>query len=191
TAVLSTPCTAPFMGAAAAWAATQAASTTFRTFAAIGVGMALPYLVLAAFPQLVARVPRTGPGNELLKQVMGLLMLAAAAYFVGVGISGLVVSPPDPPTRLHWWPVVGFIALAGLWLAWRMFVIRTTTTKRVAFAMVDLVMAVGSIYAGVRVTDRGPIDWTYYTPERFENAKAAGQVVVMDFTAEWCLNCKA
>ncbi len=55
TAVLSTPCTAPFMGAAAAGAVTQRPSIALAVFAAIGFGMALPYFILAAFPKLVQR----------------------------------------------------------------------------------------------------------------------------------------
>ncbi|MDP4979104.1 MAG: protein-disulfide reductase DsbD family protein, partial [Desulfobacterales bacterium] len=65
-AILSTPCTAPFMGAAAAWASTQAAPTTLATFAAIGTGMALPYLVLSASPALVRKMPKTGPASVLI-----------------------------------------------------------------------------------------------------------------------------
>ncbi|MEE2972952.1 MAG: cytochrome c biogenesis protein CcdA, partial [Planctomycetota bacterium] len=83
TAILSTPCTAPLMGAAAAWATTQSPATVLAVFGAIGSGMALPYLVLSAFPDLVKRMPRTGPASEVVKQVMGLLLLAAGLYFVG------------------------------------------------------------------------------------------------------------
>lgn len=43
----------------------------------------------------------------------------------------------------------------------------------------------------MRLTDKGPIDWIYYTPERFNEAVKQRKIVVMDFTAEWCLNCKA
>ncbi len=57
-------------------------------------------------------MPRTGPASELIKQVMGLLMLAAAAYFVGVGVSGALVSPPDPPSRAYWW-FVGLLRRRG------------------------------------------------------------------------------
>ena len=63
TAVLSTPCTAPFMGAAAAWAATQAPILTLTVFGSIGFGMAAPYLVLAAYPQLVDKMPRAGAAS--------------------------------------------------------------------------------------------------------------------------------
>ena len=190
TAVLSTPCTAPFMGAAAAWAATQYPATTLLTFAAIGGGMAAPYLALSVFPALVDRMPRTGPASELIKQVMGLLMLAAAAYFVGVGLSALVVTPPDPPGTGYWWPVMAFGAAAGFWLVYGTLQITARTGRRAVYGCLGAALVVFSAIGAVRFTDKGPIDWIYYTPARFEEALEDGRVVVMDFTAEWCLNCK-
>jgi thiol:disulfide interchange protein len=191
TAVLSTPCTAPFMGAAAAWAATQSAGTTLTTFAAIGAGMALPYFALSASPELVKKMPRSGPASELIKQVMGLLMLAAAAYFVGVGLSAIFDRPPDPPSRLYWWVVMAFVAAAGIWLAIRTIRIASAPAKRVGFAALGVLLLAGSSLGAVRLTDEGPIPWVHYTPERFDRAIRNGKVVVMDFTAEWCLNCKS
>ncbi len=191
TAVLSTPCTAPFMGAAAAWAATQSPTTTMGTFAAIGAGMALPYLVLSSAPGLVKKMPRTGPASELIKQVMGLLMLAAAAYFVGIGLSAALNRPPDPPSRLYWWVVMFFVAAAGGWLAWRTLRISRAPVRRVAFTLLGLVLVVGSGWGATRLTSDGPIRWVHYTPDRFQAALQDGKVVVMDFTAEWCLNCKS
>ncbi len=190
TAVLSTPCTAPFMGAAAAWAATQHPATTLVSFAAIGSGMALPYLLLGAFPAWVSRMPRTGPASQLIKQVMGLLLLAVGAYFVGVGLAGVLVNPPDPPTLMYWWPVMGFIAAAGGWLAYRTMRITDSIPQRVLFVGVGLLVMAGSVYGGMRLTQTGPIQWVPYTPQRFTQALQDEQVVVMDFTAEWCLNCK-
>ena len=191
TAVLSTPCTAPFMGAAAAWAATQEPATTLITFGAIGAGMAIPYLVLSAFPALVSKMPRTGPANELLKQVMGLFMLAAAVYFIGVGLSGVLQTPPDPPTRMYWWPVMGLIIAAGAWMTWRMVKIAGAAPRTFVLGTFGLLFIAGGIYGGFALTDAGRIKWVYYTPERFEQAMKEGNVVVLEFTAEWCLNCKA
>ena len=191
TAVLSTPCTAPFMGAAAAWAATQDVAVTLATFTAIGVGMAAPYLVLAAFPALARKMPRTGPASELIKQVMGLLMLAAAAYFIGTGLSGMMATAPDPPSKLYWWVVMAFVAAAGLWLGYRTIQITKVPLKRFSFAALGLVLASFAVMGGRSLMDEGPIKWVYYTPERFQTAVDEGNVVVMDFTAEWCLNCKS
>ena len=190
TAVLSTPCTAPFMGSAAAWAAGQHPATTLTTFAAIGFGMAFPYFLLSSWPGLVDRMPRTGPASELIKQVMGLLLLSAAAYFIGVGLSGWWVSPPDPPSIAYWWPVMGFIAAAGVWMGYRTVRMTKSRTQRVVFTTLGVVLVVGSAYGASRLTDHGPIKWVYYTPQRFDAATGQGKVVVMDFTAEWCLNCK-
>ncbi len=190
-AILSTPCTAPFMGAAAAWAATQAPLITLSTFTAIGAGMALPYLVLSAVPNLVNRMPKTGPASELIKQVMGLFMLAAAAYFIGVGISALLSSPPNPPSKMFWWPVMVLIAAGGAWLAIRTLQLASGKAIKIIFVGLGLILIALPLWGAVRLADKGPIDWIHYTPERFEEALKNKKVVVMDFTAEWCLNCKA
>ena len=190
-AVLSTPCTAPFMGAAAAWAATQTPLITLSTFTAIGGGMALPYLLLSAFPNLVDRMPKAGPSSELIKQVMGLFMLAAAAYFLGVGISALLSSPPNPPSKLFWWPVMILVAAGGAWLAIRTLQLASRKATQTIFVGLGLVLIALPIWGAVRLSDKGPIDWVHYTPTRFESAIEQKKAVVMDFTAEWCLNCKA
>ncbi|MBW2563981.1 MAG: thioredoxin family protein, partial [Deltaproteobacteria bacterium] len=191
TAILSTPCTAPFMGAAAAWAATQHPVTTITTFAFIGSGMAMPYLILSGSPGLVKKMPKTGPASELIKQVMGLFMLAAAAYFIGSGLSAFLAKPPNPPSTLYWWAVMAFCATAGSWLVYRTIRIASGKGQRIFFAVLGTLMIVMSIIGGLRLTDRGPINWIYYTPERFNEAVNQQKIVVLDFTAEWCLNCKA
>jgi thiol:disulfide interchange protein DsbD len=191
TAILSTPCTAPFMGAAAAWATSQHPLTTVTVFAAIGTGMALPYVVLSALPEWVGKMPRTGPASELVKQVMGIFLLAAAAYFVGSGVSALLMTPPAPPGQGYWWVVMGFVASAGLWLAYRTVRITSGRSARIVFVVIGILLATGSVYGGLRLADRGPIDWVYYTPQRLQEAEEHHQIVVLVFTAEWCLNCKA
>lgn len=189
-AVLSTPCTAPFMGAAAAWAAAQPPAATLSVFAAIGSGMAFPYLALSAAPHLVRRMPRTGPASLLIKQVMGLLMLAAAAYFIGVGAATLLATAEQPPSRLYWWPVMGCSLAAGGWLAWRTWRIASGQVLKVVFMSIGgLIMAV-SVYGAVNLTERGLTAWQHYSPAGFVQARTAGKAMLLVFTAEWCLNCK-
>ncbi|MHC4832557.1 MAG: protein-disulfide reductase DsbD family protein [Planctomycetota bacterium] len=191
TAVLSTPCTAPFMGSAVVWAVTGSIATVLLVFGAVGFGMALPYLVLAAFPGLVRNMPRSGPASDLIKQVMGLLLLAAAAYFAGAGLSGLMVEPPEPPSKAYWW-VVGLAGAAagGLMLVRTLAIAKSAAPKAIFGGLGAVIVAVSGFIA-LRMTDEGPIDWSYYTPDRLAEAQSAGDVVVLDFTAEWCLNCKA
>ncbi len=190
TAVLSTPCTAPFMGTAAAWATKQPPWLTMATFASIGAGMALPYLILSANPGLVSKVPRTGPASELVKQVMGLLMMGVAAFFLGVGFVAVVTKAPDPPSKAYWWIVAACVAFAGVWLAWRTIKITPRFARRALFGGVGLALAAGSVAIAADLTRKGPIPWVYYTPARFDEASKRGDVIVLDFTAEWCLNCK-
>ena len=191
TAILSTPCTAPFMGAAAAWATIQHPMTTLTVFAAIGTGMAMPYLILSALPEWVDKMPRTGPASDLIKQVMGIFMLAAAAYFIGTGVSALQVRPPAPPSKNYWWVVMGFISMGGLWLAYRTIRIASGQLARLTYVILGTLLVTGSVYGGLRLTEQGPIEWVYYTPQRFEKAIERNQIIVLVFTAEWCLNCKA
>jgi thiol:disulfide interchange protein DsbD len=152
--------------------------------------MAVPYLILSAFPKLVDKMPRTGPASDLIKQVMGLLLLAAAAYFIGAGTAGLLVTPPEPPSHLYWWFVALLGASAGGWLAWRTIAITPKTGNRILFGGLGVFILAVSLLIGLSQTAKGPIDWTYYTPDRLASAQKDGKVVVIDFTAEWCANCK-
>jgi thiol:disulfide interchange protein DsbD len=187
TAVLSTPCTAPLMGAAAGWAVTTRSPVTILSvFLAIGLGMASPYILLSAFPQMARRMPKTGPASELLKQVMGLLLLAAAAYFIGAGINGYL----EDPSKIYWWAVSIIAGCAGLWLAIRAWRLAKSPANRTIFAAIGLVIAALSFAVGPIMTYE-PLPWRKYTPAAMETAFRERKVVVLDFTAEWCLTCKA
>ena len=191
TAILSTPCTAPVMGTAAAWAATQRPAFTLAVFTAIGMGMALPYLVLSAAPGLVQRMPRSGPIGTMIKETMSLFLLAAAAYFLGAGLSALTVRPPDPPSRDYWWVVMGFVAAGGIWVVYRLLAVTRRRLMKGLSVVVGLIVIVAAVAGGLRFTDEGPIEWIYFTEKRSQQAMANGRVVVMVFSAAWCLNCKA
>ncbi|MBX3354749.1 MAG: thioredoxin family protein [Phycisphaeraceae bacterium] len=189
TAILSTPCTGPFMGASIGFAQKiNSPWLLFGIFIAIGIGMALPYLVLSAFPELVKRVPRAGPASELVKQIMGLLLLAAALYFIGSGVVGLI----GHRGYEYWWVVAAVSGFAGLWLMIRTMQITRSPSRRLMFGGVGAVIiaisgAVGHAMAG----QVDPLNWSLFSPEAEARARDEGQVVVIKFTAHWCLSCKA
>lgn len=192
TAVLSTPCVAPFMGAAVGWAAFQPMAKTLGTFGAVGVGMALPYFVLAARPQLIARVPRSGASGELVKQILGLLMIAVAAFFIGTGLIALSAERPWAGRILHWWVIAMVGLIAGAWLVARTFRLTGRIGVRGVFLAVALVIAAapaGWAWYQSRLAYESTI-WKEYEAAKVDEALKAGEVVVLDFTAEWCGNCK-
>ncbi|MFG0257347.1 MAG: protein-disulfide reductase DsbD family protein [Phycisphaerales bacterium JB043] len=191
TAILSTPCTAPFMGTAAAWATLQNPAIVLLVFASIGAGMALPYFVLSANPKWVEKVPRTGPSSELIKQVMGLLMLAVASFFLGTGIMPLLSEPGHSPSQAYWWLVAVFVVAASFWLVRRTFVISRRFVPRAVFGLLGAILTLSSILVARDLTSPPPIDWVYYSPDEFQQVSNRGDVIVLDFTADWCLNCKA
>lgn len=186
TAVLSTPCTAPLMGAAAGYAIKiQDPGTVMLVFTSIGLGMALPYLLLSMNPRLVDRMPRGGAAGELLKQCMGLLLLAAGIYFVGSGVNGYL----EEPSHAYWWLVSLAGIAAGLWLVRGTLKIAKTGRNRTVFGGVGLFIAGVSALIGWSMTYEA-IDWQTWTAEREAAALKEGKVVLVDFTADWCINCK-
>jgi thiol:disulfide interchange protein DsbD len=197
TAVLGLPCFGFVAGALLAGVAFMPQAVVVAIFASIGVGMALPYLVLAAKPGLVKKLPRTGPASELVKQIMGLLMIAAAAYFIGAGVlallsgMGLTHRLPWWGKAVHWWAIAVAMVVAGGWLAVQTVRITRKAGPRVVFSVVALAFAALGVGAAVNRTDHLRHNfWLDYSSEALAEALDAGSVVVLDFTAEWCLNCK-
>lgn len=201
TAVLGLPCFGFVAGALLAGSATMPPVEILVIFGAIGVGMAAPYLLLSLKPQWVEKLPRTGPASDLVKQVMGLLMLAAAAFFVGSGVMALVKADPVRAAQLpvwakvaHWWAIALGATAAGAWLTWRTVRItqREHLGRRVFFGLVGFVLAGGAVAFAVGRTTKAMHDaWSPFTPEVLAGAIKDGNVVVVDFTADWCLNCQA
>jgi len=118
-------------------------------------------------------------------------MLAAAAYFIGIGIGTLLSDPAAPAGRLHWWPVMILCAAAGAWIGLRATALSHGKRGKAIWAALGAAIVALSLYGAVRLTDTGPIAWASYTPERLAGAFKEQKTVVMIFTAEWCLNCKA
>jgi len=162
----------------------------------MGIGMASPYLVLSANPKWVDKLPRTGPASELVKQVMGLLLLAASAYFVGSGILALVSDYPYLAPKLHYWVIALFGVLAGGLLLVRTIQITKKALPRILFSIIGLVVGFMAVAVAVNFTDQARREhengkiWQKYTPQLVQSSLDEGKVVVMDFTAEWCINCK-
>lgn len=200
TTVLATPCTGPFMATAIAWAVTQSATTTLVVFASLGLGMASPYLLVGIFPDLLQFLPKPGAWMETFKQVCGWILVATVVFIltfidaaavvptilllVGVGMAcWLVARTPLTAAlndQLQSWALAGAVLLLfGVasfgWLY--------PDVMRPRFA------EIGST-AGARLT--GGNLWQPFSLERLQQeAVEDGRTVMVDFSAEWCLTCKA
>ena len=210
-AVLGLPCFGFVAAGLLAPSLTMPATHILTIFVGLGVGMAAPYLVLSAYPQLLKFIPRTGPASELVKQVMGILLLAAAAFFIAASIEVLLSEFPYLAGSMTWWSAGFFIALAGLWMTVRTFQITSRAAPRVVFPILAVAMTLG---IGVFANDRLRSDresylarqeamasagvlaevpagvWLPYTPELLATVRESGRPVFLEFTASWCITCK-
>ena len=191
TAILSTPCTAPLFPPLLAWAVGQPTLNGLLAVMSVGVGMASPYLVLSALPELARRFPRSGPFAELVKQMMGFLLLASAAFFAGMQLL---------PSPNHWWLVFAVVGWASLFLIVRTVQI-TKTSGALLLSTAVAVLAIGlTLLLVLRMTDAlAPVAstsgataklWTAYSSESLDAARSEGRIVLVKFTADWCLNCQ-
>jgi thiol:disulfide interchange protein DsbD len=190
TTLLGTSCTAPFLAVSLGYATTQPAPIVYLIFTAIATGMALPYFLLTARPAWLRLVPKPGLWMERVKQFMGFVMLAVGVWLFGVlALRGAAVA-----AGMGW-----FLLVIGLG-CWIVGTWRDTLAARVLFVAVviggyffflhgklgEAVQAPGS----AQVARTGSITWEPYTEERLADARKAGRAVFVDFTAEWCINCK-
>jgi thiol:disulfide interchange protein len=184
TAILSTPCTFGMFFGLLIWASQQPASIGLSLMIMVGIGMAFPYFVLSAFPELARRMPRTGPWAELVKQMMGFLLILSAIYFARRFIEESLGA------YAFWWSLWGIVAAAGIFLIVRTAHFSQRLMPRLVAIVIALLMVIPAGAFAYRITNP-PIAWRTYSAEALAEARAKKRVVLLEFTAAWCGNCLA
>ena len=187
-AAIASPCTAPFMGASLGYAVGLPAAQALSVFAAIGLGMALPYLAASAIPAVANRLPRPGPWMVTFKQLMAFPMFATVVWLVWVlgQQSGI-----DGAGALLGVLVLMTLAIWALTLKGR---VRTAiaTFSIAVFAL--FIWSTGSniikIQGSQAASGTLPGGWQAWEPGRVEQLTSSGQSVFVDFTAAWCVTCQ-
>jgi thiol:disulfide interchange protein DsbD len=190
--VVATPCTAPFMGTALGFALTQPSAVSLVVFLALGLGLALPFLLLTLVPQLVGRLPRPGAWMETVKQALAFPIYATVAWLMWV--LGQQVSPSGL-----------FAALIGLVLialaAWSLSIWQTSAAwgRRVAAGVALASLATTAVAVAGLQRDR--IDTSAatqttsvaaiepFTQRRLDELRAENRPVFVNMTAAWCITC--
>lgn len=189
--LMATPCSAPFLGTAVGFALSQQASTIVFVFTAVGIGLATPYLLLAAVPNAVRMLPRPGQWMVTLRGVMGFLIAGTTIWLLYV-LAGQMDS-----ARLAFLEV-GLLTLAlFVWLQSRSRKTGLRVFGRVgaaAAAVLVLLLANGapvqSATGGGASSGMKVLDWVPFDPVQAETLAAEGRLVFVDVTADWCATCK-
>lgn len=179
--LLATPCSAPFVGSAVAFALSQGPAEIFEIFAGLGMGMASPYLALAAVPQIARAFPRPGRWMLVVRQ-----LAAAAIAGTALWILTVLASVSSLQTALATGASLGII----IWIA---AIMRGQFANVVAAI---LILALGGIaFVNADLTRRPiaaaqGIEWQPLVPQKVKELAHDGRTVFVDIGAAWCLTCK-
>lgn len=188
--LMATPCSAPFLGSAVGFALGQSGATIFAIFTAVGVGMALPYLALAAVPRSLDWMPRPGAWMLQLKMVMGFLLAGAAVWLL------YVLSAQVTAERLAMVQIGLLIIAMIVWIGQQasskprrqvaLFATTLAVVGTIGFAAASP-PAVGGFEKAERL-----INWEPFDRQQAEaRATSENRPVFVDVTADWCFTCKA
>ncbi|WP_439437937.1 protein-disulfide reductase DsbD family protein [Salinivibrio costicola] len=183
--LLATPCSAPFLGTAVAYALGGSLTALWLIFTALAVGMALPWLLVAVFPGLTRTLPKPGPWMNHVKRVFALLLVATTVWLFWL-----------------WMPYlggVGAIAVGALLLATSVWLTYRTLGKLAAIkgAAGLLAVMVLAIVGASLTADRWATpmnsdpDWVALDEAVIAQAVDQGKLVFVDVTADWCITCHA
>ena len=187
--VVASPCVAPFMGAPLAYAFTAPALPAMLVFLVLGLGLALPFLLIGFVPSLASRLPRPGAWMETLKQVLAFPMYGTALWLLWVlgkqrGVDAMAL-------------VLAGLVVVGLALWW--FERSRWRSHRVsaALALVLLLGALVPVWAVTRIDAPGKVavasadNVVAYSPQMLDRLRQDNRVVFVNMTADWCVTCKA
>jgi thiol:disulfide interchange protein DsbD len=193
TTLVATPCTAPFMATAVGIALTQSPAIALTVFAALGIGLAFPYLLVSLVPRLRHLLPKPGVWMNHFKQALAFPMYLSAGWllwvltrqasadFLAAAIFGLIFIALAAwcyelrkSVRGHWRHVNAVVACTAL---------------GIAIAVPGGIDAAGKSGAAPAAS-AGAGEWEAFAPARVEALVAGGRPVFVLFTADWCVTCK-
>lgn len=200
--VAATPCTAPFMGAAIAYALSASPIVAFLVFGSMGAGLAAPIVLLSLMPSLASRLPKAGRWMETLKQILGFFLLGTVLWLISI-VTKLAGSPI---------PALSGLLVAGVaaWVWGRWGTPTSNARGKIAGRAVATILFVASVAFSALLTGRAQetadarsaneradsrrasgIQWEAWSASRLDELRAEGKTVFVDFRADWCLTCVA
>jgi suppressor for copper-sensitivity B len=181
TTILATPCSGPFLGSVFGFTLGQPWYITYLIFASVGLGMALPYLIIGVQPALVRWLPKPGEWMDTFKQIMGFVLLGTVVYLFTTIAEEYFI--PTLAMMMGIWFGCWFIGRVPAWAelpakarGWGMGLVATTA------------VTAGSFYFLAPWPHL--YEWKPYSAEALAKAQSEGKTVMVDFTASWCQTCQ-
>lgn len=186
--VVASPCTAPFMGSALAFAFTAHWLLALSVFLALGLGLALPFLLIGFLPGLAGRLPKPGAWMDTLKHWLAYPMYLTAVWLAWVfgnqkGVDGLALLL-----------LAATMLAAALWWFERQKLNPNLRAKAIVLALGVLAAAsfgaaLQQAQPGATISTQGK-NYEAFSPQRLAELRAQGTPVFVDMTADWCITCK-
>ncbi|QIC16939.1 DUF255 domain-containing protein [Providencia vermicola] len=183
--LLATPCSAPFLGTAVAFALAAPIEELWLVFTALGLGMSLPWLLIAAFPAISRLLPKPGAWMNKLRIILGMMMLLSCLWLISLliphfgEIAALIIA-------------IVFLLLLVAFI-WKKYSLRAASVAFVLFAL----LAAGFAWVtmeqttGSRNIVQDNVNWQPLSEEAITQALSENKRVFIDVTADWCVTCKA
>ena len=188
--ILSTPCSAPFLGSALTFAFTTSATSIFLIFIMIGIGLAFPFILTGFIPSLVNFLPRPGNWMNIVKKFLGLTLVLTIIWLLDV--YNALVDGSSHLIKLTTALAFIFAGIAILkkekWMASISFLIALLLF--VNLSSTTIITSKDEQTALIRDKKAHGLNWEAWSYDKMKEHKINQQIVFMDFTAKWCFTCK-
>lgn len=183
---LATPCTAPFMGSALAYGLSAPSLQLFSVFAALSLGLSLPFVLLTVSPKLQHYLPKPGEWMNTLKQILAFPLFATTIWLLWV--LGLQVGVTLLSFQLGLLLLLGFV----IWLYGSFAGPAAPIARRRMITSIAVLTLAFVVFKGFSLgaPTTKSLSWEPYSQQRVAELRKAQRLVYVDFTAAWCITCQ-
>lgn len=176
--LLATPCSGPLLGGVLGWAALQPLPVVMAVFIATGIGMSIPYLILAAWPRAARILPKPGAWTGIMERLVGFFLMGTAIYLLSI----------LPETQRLSAIVTLLVAALAAWIWGQWGGLRASGRQKAFTGTLAVLMVASAIWWSVQ-PPAAVAPWQPFSVSSFR-AVLAKQPLLVEFTADWCPSCK-